>query len=275
MINFLFIVFLIGILIASLQDLKRREVDNFVNFSLLIFGIGYWIFYAVFMKEYSLFLNLFLVLVVVFLVENLFYYSKVFAGGDSKLLLGLTGLFVASSLLGSMINIGVYVLLLMLVGSFYGLIYGSILFFSRFKKTKKVFVNYLNSRHTKFFIFLGMIFFVASYFQFLFFILGLMIILYPFLYAFAKSVEDCCMIKEVSVKDLTEGDWLNEVVKYKGKKIEPYWEGLTKEQVKFLKGYKKKVEIKQGIPFVPAFLFAFILYVFKEFFWITVVGWIF
>lgn len=273
MINFLFSVFLIGIIIACIQDLKRREVDNFVNFSLLIFGISYWIFYSVFMRQYGLFLSLGLVLAVVFLVENLFYYSKVFAGGDSKLLLGLTGLFVASSLLGSMINIGIYVLLLMLVGSVYGLIYGGVLFVFRFKKTKKVFISYLRKMKFILFILIGVLLFIAGYFQFLFFILGLMIILYPFLYAFAKSVEDCCMIKEVYSKDLTEGDWLNKSVKYKGKKIEPYWEGLTKEQVRFLRGYKNKVEIKQGIPFVPAFLFAFILYwLFKEFLVGVVVG---
>jgi len=36
--------------------------------------------------------------------------------------------------------------------------------------------------------------------------------------------------------------------------VKPTWEGLSKKELEFLQRAKKKVLVKYGIPFVPAFL---------------------
>ena len=47
--------------------------------------------------------------------------------------------------------------------------------------------------------------------------------------------------------------------KIKGKTIEANWDGLSKSEIARIKKYsKKKIFIKQGVPFTPGFLFGFI-----------------
>jgi prepilin signal peptidase PulO-like enzyme (type II secretory pathway) len=71
--------------------------------------------------------------------------------------------------------------------------------------------------------------------------------------------------KKVSPKDLVEGDWLVEDVVVNGKKIvKKGGIGVTKKDVALLqdlhkKGIVDKVTVKDGIPFVPTFLIAFII----------------
>jgi hypothetical protein len=72
------------------------------------------------------------------------------------------------------------------------------------------------------------------------------------------------MIKEVAINRLTEGDWIYKDV-YIGKKLitGPKDLGISREQIAQLKKYSsqgkiKAVIIKEGIPFIPAFLLAFV-----------------
>ena len=67
------------------------------------------------------------------------------------------------------------------------------------------------------------------------------------------------MTRDISGEKLREGDWLVRDERVKGKIIKANWEGVSSEEVKMLRS-KKKVRIKEGIPFVPAFLVALILY---------------
>jgi hypothetical protein len=94
--------------------------------------------------------------------------------------------------------------------------------------------------------------------------LAIFVFLVSILFAFAKSIEKISMICPKDARDLREGDWLAEDVRIKGKIIKYNWEGLDKKDIKRLQSYKKKVKIKDGIPFVPGFLIAFILYLFKD-----------
>ena len=45
---FLFILGLIWITFASIQDLKNKEIANWLNFSLIIFALGFRFFYGLF-----------------------------------------------------------------------------------------------------------------------------------------------------------------------------------------------------------------------------------
>ena len=71
----------------------------------------------------------------------------------------------------------------------------------------------------------------------------------------------------IDSRKATVGDWLVQKVKIQNKLIKPYWEGLSEEEVKLLASSRKKIKIKQGIPFVPGFLIALILFIFfKDYF---------
>jgi prepilin signal peptidase PulO-like enzyme (type II secretory pathway) len=86
-----------------------------------------------------------------------------------------------------------------------------------------------------------------------------------YLYFFIKSIESVSMMKMIPVEKLTEGDWIVNDVVAGGKKIcGPKDLGISKEQIAKLlklkeKGKIEKVMVKEGIPFVPSFLAAFVL----------------
>ena len=67
------------------------------------------------------------------------------------------------------------------------------------------------------------------------------------------------MIKKVSPRDLTEGDWLFKDIRIGKKTIKADFNGLSKKDISTLRKYRKGVYVKYGIPFVPVFLIAFIL----------------
>ena len=89
-----------------------------------------------------------------------------------------------------------------------------------------------------------------------------------YIWLFARSVEQSCMFKTVSPEKLTEGDWIEGDIRL-GKKVLYSKKdlGVSREQIKELvKYYKKgkirKITVKEGIPFVPSFLIAYIITLF-------------
>ena len=85
-----------------------------------------------------------------------------------------------------------------------------------------------------------------------------------YIWLFVKIIEESCMIKNVAVSKLTEGDWIFKDV-FIGKKYiaGPKDLGISREQIELLKKYSargkiKTVTIKEGIPFIPAFLVAYV-----------------
>jgi hypothetical protein len=85
-----------------------------------------------------------------------------------------------------------------------------------------------------------------------------------YLWIFVRVIEKSCMLKLVPPEKLTEGDWIAKNVIVGGKRITgPKDLGISLEQIALLKKLKrqKKVKlilIKEGIPFVPSFLIAFV-----------------
>jgi hypothetical protein len=79
-----------------------------------------------------------------------------------------------------------------------------------------------------------------------------------------KTVEKTCLLKKIEVKNLTEGDWVLDKIKLKNADKYIYTKtGITEKGIKMLqKSSKKTVLVKEGIPFVPSFLFAYVLTLF-------------
>jgi len=220
-------------------------------------------------KDLNLIYQLGFSVVILFSLMNLFYYGHVFAGGDAKLLFAMTAFFIGVSFTQTLINIGTFALFLMIAGSVYGLFYSFVLYFMNIKavnaKIKKEFKGPILLSFV-----LGGVFLVFGFFNIYFLIFAMFAIVFPLLYIFAKGLEDVSMIKTIKGVDLREGDWLFKDVTVGRKTIKANWDGLTEEEMKLMKNLKK-VKIKEGIPFSPAFLMAFLLYVFFQDFLINIV----
>jgi len=102
--------------------------------------------------------------------------------------------------------------------------------------------------------------FFRDVYRFLMIAVVAMIFIIFYVWLFVKIVEESCLIKNIPTSKLTEGDWILKD-EYKGKRYlaGPKDLGVSKEQIILLRRYKKTVTIKEGIPFIPAFLMAFII----------------
>ena len=263
--GFLFWLFLAGIGIASFQDLKRREVDNWVNLLLLFSGAGFLVFSAIFASSADLVIFGVVSFLSMFILANVFYYGRVFAGGDAKLLFAMFALFAAGTFSATLMNVGLFVLFLLIAGSVYGLIYSFVLLGRNFSGVKKEFQKQFKNVYLRYLVFAGVIFFALSYVNWLFLLPAIFFLAGPVLFVFAKALERVAMVRMVGAGKLREGDWLVENVKVGRKVVAAGWEGLSKDDLKLLKKAKKKIKIKEGLPFVPAFLIAFLLWWFRDF----------
>ena len=72
MFNFLFWLFLVGIIVACLQDLKRREVDDWLNLFLIISSASFIFFRAYLENDPTLISQLGFSAVILFILMNLF-----------------------------------------------------------------------------------------------------------------------------------------------------------------------------------------------------------
>lgn len=264
---FLIALALVWISFASLQDLKKREIYNWISFSLIGFALAYRAIYSVINSDLMFLIYGLLGLAVFVIVGYGFYYARVFAGGDAKLLMALGAVLpMSSSLLGNVaISLG-FILLLLIFGSLWGIFYSGLLvlgnkrrFLTEFRKQYKRNRNLLYG-----FILLAVVVagIVALFFDTLMFVLPLVLLLFPLLYIYGKAVEESCLVIFVSSKELTVGDWLYSQVRVGKRIIKPNWEGLSESELTLLRKSRKKIEVRYGIPFVPSFFFAFLALIF-------------
>ena len=198
-----------------------------------------------------------------FIIGNLLYYSHFFAGGDAKLMIALGTILPIYDSFKNNLNIFlIFFLIFLFAGLFYTLFFSIFLAVKNKNEFKKEFVSFIKKdrKITYLSLLIGLIFIVGGFvLDSILFYSGILFILLPHIYVFSKSIEKISMIKRIDAKDLQEGDWLYEDVKIGKRKIISKWDGLSKEEIKLLRKYKKKVLIKQGIPFVPVFLISFLV----------------
>lgn len=260
MLGFLFWLFFVGILVAGLQDLRRREVDNWLNLFLLVSGFIFIFYKAIFEGDASIIFQSGFALVIMFSVMNVFYYGRVFAGGDAKLLVAMTVFFIGVNFNITLVNMGIFLFFLMFSGSIYGLVYSFVLYYKNKEKVNKEIRKGFDNLWVRYAIIIGVVLFALSYIEWFFLMFSVFFLVFPVLYVFAKGLENVSMVKEISGKELREGDWLVDDIKVKGKTINADWDGLSLEDIELLRK-KKKVKIKEGLPFVPAFFIAFLIYI--------------
>jgi Flp pilus assembly protein protease CpaA len=149
---FLFLMGLIWITFATVQDIKTREIANWLNFSLIIFALGFRFFYSLFnLENFNFFYQGIFGLILFFIIGNLFYKLKLFAGGDAKLMIALgTILPLNVSFFQNFYGFFYFLLLFLFAGSLYGLIMSIYLGIKNFKKLKKEFSKEFKKRRKLF-----------------------------------------------------------------------------------------------------------------------------
>jgi len=268
--NFVFWFFLVGFLIAALQDLKRREVDNWLNLFLFFSGAIYLVFNVFTYKEVTYLINFGFLVFFMFCLVYLFYLSKVFSGGDCKLLFAITPLLVSFNFLSSLQNVLFFVFAILFVGALYGTLWIFGLFFKDFDKTKKDF-NLLFKKNSVYLISF-LVFLILGFFDKIFFSLFFLLSFLVLVFLASKAVEKNSLIREINPRELREGDWLERDLRFKGRILRATFDGLSLEDILFLKSFKGKIRIKDGIPYAPVFVFAWILFYFRGVFTDILIG---
>lgn len=264
---FLYLLGLIAIIFAVIQDLRTREIANWLTFSLIAFALAYRAIYSIYSNNFMFFMYGLFGVIVFVVLGYFFYYSRVFAGGDAKLLFGLGAVFPYESLFDyAYYGLG-FILLLFTGGVVYTLLYSLFLIKKNYASFRKSFLEQIGKKKY-FFVFsllLAILVYLtkSSYDSPL--ILGIFagfVLLSPLLFAYVRAVERSCMVQFISPDKLTEGDWLERDVSVNGKLIRKNFAGLNFNEILLLRKKGKKVLIKTGVPFAPAFLIAFLAMVY-------------
>jgi len=264
---------LAALLAASWSDVRTREVPDWLSFALIAFAVGNAVIISIYAKNPWFLINSSIGLAVGMIIGFFMFYTGQWGGGDSKLIMGLAaliGLNIKESLLSSSNLLLVFIINILLVGAFYGIIYSLAKALMNFRECRKAAEEKLKAK--PFFIariiilmmVLGSLAYlvVAPGFDsaMIFGMCAFVFVLF-YLWIVISCVEKTCMIKETGVGSLTEGDWIvSPIIKNKKLILKPSKTGITREEIALLKKNSiRKVTIKIGIPFVPSFLFAYII----------------
>ncbi len=261
--------FLIGLcflMAASWSDLRTREVPDLLSYGLIVFAAAYGLAETIILWNWQPFLAMAAGELAMLLLGLLMFYGGQWGGADSKLLIGLGGLYG--------LWLGRYALLLYLVvalfaGAAYGILYTAGLalrhraaFLRKFRtllREPKVHLTRKLVIGAGFLLLL--LAFLLAQFRLLLFVVAIVAYCAFYLWLGVRTVEDAILIKEYPVAKLREGDWIKQDVVVKGERVcGPKDLGISVEQIALLKKLKvKKVLVKEGIPFVPSFLLGYLL----------------
>jgi Flp pilus assembly protein protease CpaA len=269
---FLFGLTFLWLIFASIQDLRKREVANWLNYSLITFALGYRFFYSIELNDPKFLIFGLVGGILFFAIANLLYYTRVFAGGDAKLLMGIGLILPYESLTDLILYGGEFLFLLFGIGAVYTLIWSIFIAAKNKDKFYKGFKENIK-KSVKWYLVALVISLISILYGFnVFMVLLIVFLFFITLYCYLMAV-DRCMVKLVKPKDLTEGDWIISDVNLGKKVIKRTVHGLTLEDIKLLRKKSKGVYIKEGVPFVPSFFFAFVIRVFfLEFSKVSLIG---
>ncbi len=263
--NFSFVFYLAILLVVVFQDFKRREIDDWLNLFLFFSGISFLFFSDNVFFSSAVYIEFAFFIFIACLLCFLLYNFRFFSGGDAKLFFAMSPLFFSVIFYNALFNLLVFFICLAVCGCVYSLIYSGILFVRDYTKTRKAFVAELNKKYSKILLLVCLLFLVMGLWNIMSIFMGAFVFLFILLFSFAKSLENVSMKKNISTKDLREGDWLFYDLKIGNRTFKKNWDGLSEKDVAFLKRFNKNVVIKDGIPYAPAFFMALILYFFSSY----------
>jgi len=265
----LIIVALFVLVVASYVDLRILEVPDWLNYAGVAAGLGIHLIFSLQQLSWWPIASSAIGFGIAFALACLMFYTGQWGGGDAKLLMALgaiIGFEPEKFGFGSSFLIN-----LVFIGGAWGVIWSGQLAVRHWKEFWKTFRKlshqqpYARMRISAMITTTILVIAALILLQYQLELIGLALITYFICYSiiFVKSVELSCMHKWVTPDKLTEGDWLVRSVKVGKTVIEPPKLGLEKRHVAYLqKMYSQKkidkVLVKYGIPFAPAFFFAFV-----------------
>ena len=256
---------IVVLLIAALIDVRTREVPNWLNYGFIAAALGIRTIFAVDYGWTVLFSGL-LGLTVFVALAYLFYYTNQWGGGDSKLLMGMgASLGIAYPWTSESLQIVWFFLLVLLLGAVWGIGWMIIVAFRsghRFQVRWKMTISNWKTLHWVLLIVTILSAFGTWFWHFLWpFIVFPLGVFYLFL--FVDVVEKSCFITAQKPSKVVEGDWLAEDIVIGGKTIlrKTTLQRNDLTTIKLFAKEKKITEvlIKEGVPFTPGFLFAYVL----------------
>jgi len=262
---FLIAIAIIWIVFAVFSDFKTREVPNWLNFSLIAFALGSRFFYSLFSDNFGFFIQGLIGLAIFFVLHNLFYYGRLFAGGDAKLMLALGPVIPLYSDFSKNLELFAdFFIIFFVAGAGYGIIAAIYSASRNFSAVKKKFMEKIRtSKKMMLLIEAGgviLIVFSVAITEILMVYAGIIVMILPVLYLYAKAIDGTTLLKTIDSKKLTEGDWLHKNVKAGRKTIIASWGGVTRSEINEIRKFHKKVTIKEGVPFTPVFLVTILIF---------------
>ena len=273
---------LIWLTFASISDLKSKEIPDWLNFSLIIIALAIKSIEAILARNVFILLYAIAALVIFFLLANLMYYTKQWGGGDAKLIIGLGIIFTQYpteflNYFNPKLTIPfaiTFVVNILFIGAVYGIIWSAILAIKNYKKIK--FNKNIFKRPMRIILPLVLLFFLSSFLlpqiKYLFGVATIFFLVVYLILIFTNAVEQSIMIKPMALSKLREGDWLYKPVYYKKRLIlDNKRPSLTKKDISTLERFNiKSVIVKDGIPFVPAFLISVLISLIFGNFWLII-----
>ena len=258
-----------ALIIASISDIRTREVPDILNYGLIFAGIGLRFIYSAITLDWNFAVAGLAGFGTFFVIALVLFYTGQWGGGDSKLLMGMGALFGLELRTDEFIIS--FIVNMFVAGAAYGFLWSIGLLIMNRKKFLSGFRELSDSKNTRrlkiamllilFLLLIAAI--IARNFRYSMILFGFTVILYFtfYLWLFIKTIENVCMIKRLPVRKLTEGDWIADNVYVHGKYIcGPKDLGIEKDQIAKLKRLKIRfILVKEGIPFIPSFLIGFFL----------------
>ena len=254
--------------VASYVDLRILEVPDWLNYAGIAAGLGIHLIFSLQQWSWWPIASSLTGFAIAFALACLMFYSGQWGGGDAKLLMAigaLVGFEADKFAFGTSFLIN-----LVFIGGAWGLIWCiglSVKNWKRFWPTFKITRHQKAFARTRILTLISAVILIISSFilaEFQLELLGLALATYLLCYLtiFVKSVELSSMHKWITPDKITEGDWLMKPVIIGKHKIMPNKLGLEKKEVALIKKFyaQKKIDkvlVKYGVPFAPAFLFAF------------------
>jgi len=260
---------LIILILATISDIKTREIPDFLTYSLIFIVVSLNLLNSIIYKNTNYLILIYLFIFII--IANILYYVRFWGGGDSKLIIGLSLVFINYPKL--LINyfqpslpypfLITYFINLALTAFIYGLIFSIVLAIKNKDKFKKEFLTLLPKYKTLRIITITLTTITITAFYITkiqpLILLIILIFFHPYILIFVKATENSSLIKLVHPKKITEGDLLAENIKINNQIYSKKSLGLEKYQIQQLIKRNKLVLIKYGIPFAPVFLISTII----------------
>mgnify|MGYP001605685926 CR=1 FL=1 len=270
-------IIVIVLVIASYSDLRTKEVPDWLSYGFIAAAFGLRGIYS-FQEGWQILVSGIAGFIAFYLLALLFYYTHQWGGGDSKLLMGMgAALGISYPFTEASFTSLWFLLLLLFSGALYGMVWLGVL---AFKRRNCLFpeLRSLLGDHKRLHIGIGFssVLFIGAGFlvHYLLFVLSMLAVLY-YLLLFLVAVQSCCFVSERDTKMLTEGDWLAEDVVVHGKKLLKKKTLINSDIEKLHSHNISSVLVKEGIPFVPSFLIAYLILLFGKDFVPMVIGRVF